>query len=93
MSRLFARLALIAALVLSQAIYAGHSVAHSDGDQSGCPICVQASAGSAAAVDAGNSLPGPIYIALPAPAQREAAAAPSFTNPHPARAPPAFSPA
>jgi len=93
MSRLFARLALIAALVLSQALFAGHSVAHSDGDQSGCPICVQASGGSAAAVDASTSLPNPDYFSLPAPADREAAATPSFTNPHRARAPPAFFPA
>jgi len=93
MSRLFARLALIAMLVLSQALYAGHSFVHSDGDQPTCQVCLQASGGSAAAVCTVTIGPTPIYFSLPPLSHREAATISSFTNPHPARAPPTFLPA
>jgi len=92
MSRLLARLALIAALVLSQALYAGHSVTHSDGDRSSCQVCLQASGGSTAAVCTTFVAPTAIRISLPPPSYHGAAGVSAFTNPHPARAPPAFSP-
>lgn len=93
MSRFLARVFLVAALVLSQALYAGHSVVHSDGDRSGCQVCLQASSGSAVAVCAGAGLPHPLCAFLPPPGYYSAAAIPVFTNPHPPRAPPVFFPA
>ena len=92
MSRFVARFALVAALVLSQTLYAGHSVVHSDGDRSACQVCLQASSGSAAVVCTGAAMPLRAYAPLPPPGYHSAAVVPVFTNPHPPRAPPAFFP-
>jgi hypothetical protein len=47
-----ARLALVAALVFSQALYAGHSVSHDDSGSAACKICLQASSSVAISPDA-----------------------------------------
>ncbi len=41
-----ARLFLIAALVFSQTLYAGHSLLHDNGSQRDCQICLQAAPGA-----------------------------------------------
>ena len=82
-----ARLALIAALVFSQALYAGHSVSHSDNNGADCKICLQASSSVAISPDA-------IQPAIPAYqsiANRDYASPTvlfRFPNQHPSRAPP-----
>ena len=49
MSRsLLTSFALIAALVLSQAVYADHSLSHRSSSQGDCQVCLQASAAGAA---------------------------------------------
>ena len=85
-----ARLALIAVLVLFQAVYAGHSVQHDSGVQPECNICLQTSAGAAV-------LPGrAIAVALPPPALDRPAALVAPAAPAcptlfpPSRAPPAL---
>jgi hypothetical protein len=84
-----ARLALIAALVFSQALYAGHSVNHDAGSQPDCMICLQSA--NSAAVTCDGIQPtvdvyGPVcpesHIALVLPAY--------FPLNHPSRAPPQF---
>jgi hypothetical protein len=86
-----ARLALIAILVFSQALYAGHSVKHEAGNQAGCDICLQTSAGGAALPCSG--IEPTLQVHAPVrPANYVAPAAPvRFTLAHPSRAPP-FSP-
>jgi hypothetical protein len=85
-----ARLALIAVLVFSQALYAGHSVVHDAGSQTDCQICLQTSA-SGAALTSGSIDPAvPVYT----PARTDSYVAPAapthFTLSHPSRAPPLF---
>ncbi|MDH5173546.1 MAG: hypothetical protein OEW92_14085 [Gammaproteobacteria bacterium] len=86
-----ARLALIAILVFSQALYAGHSVKHDSGNQPDCRICLQTSASGAALPSADFAPAGPqahlpvcgnYYLAPAIPA--------FFTLAHPSRAPPSF---
>ena len=91
MSLWLARFSLLAALVLSQALYAGHGVSHSYGDQVDCGICLQASSGSAA-LTSGEIQPlitvGPTVVER---GSAVSAASKTFLNPYPPRAPPIYS--
>lgn len=88
MSHWITRLVLVAALVISQALFAGHSLAHANGDAPDCQICMQASNGVAALSSAEH---GPLAVACTAePGARHANIVyPSVCpNTHPPRAPP-----
>lgn len=91
MSLWLARFSLLAALVLSQALYAGHGVTHAYGDQVDCEICLQASSGSAALTC--SEIP-PLVTVGPAVVDSGTAvpvASKTFLNPYPPRAPPIYS--
>jgi hypothetical protein len=87
---LTARLALIAALVCCQALYAGHSVKHDSDHPSECQVCLQTSA-------SGAMLPSRVIehpVVLHAPDRPQHYLAPAARAygavSHPSRAPPAF---
>jgi hypothetical protein len=83
-----ARIALIAALVFSQTLYAGHAFMHDNGSLADCQACVQASAGLAGVP---GSETGPVSVARSSVTAADSiAAAVSSTFPHsqPSRAPP-----
>jgi len=87
---LTARLALIAALVCCQALYAGHSVKHDSDHPSECQVCLQNSA-------SGAMLPSRVIehpVVLHAPDRPQHYLAPAARAygavSHPSRAPPAF---
>ena len=91
MSLWLARFSLLAALVLSQALYAGHGVSHTYGDQGDCGICLQASSGSAALT---CSEIHPLIAVGPTVMESGSAvpaASKTFPNPYPPRAPPIYS--
>jgi hypothetical protein len=90
MSRWLKRFSLLALLVLSQALYAGHAAYHLSGEQVDCQICLQASSGGAALVSA-ESGPVPAVCAAPAVECRTLPTATVlFPTSHPTRAPPYF---
>ncbi|HEY6130497.1 MAG TPA: hypothetical protein VIV27_00685 [Halioglobus sp.] len=91
MSLWLARFALVAALVLSQTLYAGHGVVHNNGDKVDCQICLQASTGSA--VLAGTEVQPLIAIdtTIRDSGTTVPAAASTLPNSHPTRAPPLYS--
>ncbi|MEZ5503851.1 MAG: hypothetical protein R3E50_14765 [Halioglobus sp.] len=82
------RLALVAALVFSQALFAGHGVVHANGEPADCQICLQACSGGAALP---SSEVGPVLTAY-APRLTDSRPLPTATRSlpasHPARAPP-----
>jgi hypothetical protein len=90
MSLWIKRFSLLAVLVLSQALYAGHAVSHISGDQADCQICLQASSGGAALVSTEFEPLLPFHGAPPAVSRFTPAAIVSFPNSHPTRAPPFF---
>jgi len=73
---------------MSQAFFAGHSLAHANGDQPDCQICLQASGGSAAltTVDSGPLMP--VCTAQPCFRPVVSVPLPVLANAHPVRAPP-----
>ncbi len=86
--RILARFALLAALVFTQALYAGHAWQHDTDQQADCQICMQASAGM-------GGLPcesaGPAISAIPTrsvPAVAEPGHGSTLSFSHPSRAPP-----
>ncbi|MEZ5571485.1 MAG: hypothetical protein R3E64_05620 [Halioglobus sp.] len=90
MSHWITRLLLVAALVLSQALFAGHSLAHANGDQPHCQICLQASSSGAALTSAEF---GPLLTpctAEPAFTQCTPVTLLVISTDHPARAPPSI---
>jgi hypothetical protein len=88
MLRWLTRFSLIAALVLSQALYAGHSISHVNGDQVDCHICLQASSGGAALVSGEIGPPVSIHAAPPVCSRLLPVAITTLPNSHPTRAPP-----
>jgi len=63
MSRsLLTSFALIAVLVLSQAVYADHSLSHRSSSQGDCQVCLQASAAAAALPCAVQGLVQPLPV-------------------------------
>ena len=82
------RLVLIALLVFSQALYAGHSVKHDSGNQADCQMCLQTSTSGAALPCSGIE---PVAQA-PVPTVPDHYVAPAalahFTLAHPSRGPP-----
>lgn len=84
-----ARLALIAILVFSQAVYAGHSVKHDSGNQPECQICLLTSA-SSAALPCSYFAPTDLQAHLPDHCDNYLAPAipTCFSLSHPSRAPP-----
>ena len=86
---LTARLALIAALVCCQALYAGHSVKHHSDHPSECQVCLQSSASGA--VLPSHAIEHPAALCAPErPQHYLAPAAPAYCSiSHPSRAPPA----
>ena len=87
---MLARYALVAALVFSQALYAGHGISHDAGSQSDCQICLQAS-NSGAAPPAGGINAFIDSYALPRIKPGFTAHySYSFPNSNPSRAPPSF---
>jgi len=83
-----ARIVLIAALVFSQTLYAGHVVLHNDSSQMDCQTCLHASPGGAA-LPCGELQPAIATLSRP---RRCGYIAPvissTFQNSHPSRAPP-----
>jgi hypothetical protein len=91
MSHWLSRFLLLAALVFSQALYAGHGVVHSNGEQADCHICLQASSGGAALVCDAVALPLPVYAPLDVSVcPVSVSAASPFPTSHPTRAPPLY---
>lgn len=91
MSSWLARFSLLAALVLSQALYAGHSISHAYGDRADCEICLQASSGSAALTC--SEIP-PLVTVAPTVVESGVAipaASKTYPNLYPPRAPPTYS--
>lgn len=90
MSHWITRLVLVAALVISQALFAGHSLAHANGDAPDCQICMQATNG-VAALDSAER--GPLVVACttqPDASRANPVFLPVIANTHPARAPPSI---
>jgi len=81
-------LALVAALVFSQALYAGHSVSHDKGGRADCQICLQASSSVAISPDA-IQLVIPSYHPPANRSYRSPVAPVRSPNQHLSRAPPA----
>jgi len=83
-----ARIALIAALVFSQTLYAGHTMLHSDSSQMDCQVCLHASPGDAA-LPCGELDPA---VSTPSPPRScghvTPVSASTFQSSHPSRAPP-----
>jgi hypothetical protein len=83
-----ARIVLIAALVFSQTLYAGHTMLHSDNSQMDCQLCLHASPGEAA-LACGELVPAVSLPSLPPGCSYVAPVISStFPNSHPSRAPP-----
>ena len=87
---LSARLALIAALVLSQAIVAGHDLQHDSSNQPECQTCLQTSAGSVALLCSGIHPPATVYDQVLHDSHAVPVTTVFFTLPPPSRAPPLF---
>ena len=83
-----ARIALIAALVFSQTLYAGHTMLHSDSSPMDCQVCLHASPGDAA-LPCGELDPA---VSTPSPLRRcgyiPPVVASTLQSCHPSRAPP-----
>jgi len=84
-----ARIALLAALVFSQALYAGHALQHGNDQQADCQVCLQASTGHGALpcqppTPAINAAPSGPMLQVVEPGYRT-----TLSVSHPSRAPPA----
>jgi hypothetical protein len=90
MSHWLKRFSLLAVLVLSQALYAGHATSHISGDRVDCQICLQASGGSAVLVSGESRLLMPVCAAPAVSCHTLPAATASFPTSHPTRAPPSY---
>jgi hypothetical protein len=88
MLRWLTRFSLLAVLVLSQALYAGHSVSHLNGDHPSCDICLQASSAGAALVSTDSAPPLPTCAVPTLACHTLSAASATFPDSDPARAPP-----
>ncbi len=86
------RLCLLAALLFSQAVYAGHAVAHDNGNQLDCQLCLHTSTGTAALphteVTPTFFVP-PYFVSFTQHTTVHTAS--TFQKSHPGRAPPFFS--
>jgi hypothetical protein len=91
MSHWLTRFLLVAALVFSQALYAGHGLYHVNGDQTHCQICLQASSGGAALLSSTDGPLCPVLTAAPVFCHVIPVTPVPFTKSHLARAPPTFS--
>jgi hypothetical protein len=90
MSHWITRLVLVAALVISQALFAGHSLAHTNGDAPDCQICLQATNGVAALHSAERAPLASTGTNQPDFRRANPVLLAAFNNAHPSRAPPAF---
>ncbi len=83
-----ARIVLIAALVFSQTLYAGHTMLHNDSSQMDCQVCLHASpVGAALPCDELDSVVAPPSL-LPDCGYIAPVISSTFQNSHPTRAPP-----
>jgi hypothetical protein len=83
-----ARIVLIAALVFSQTLYAGHTMLHNDNSQMDCQLCLHTSPGGAA-LPSGELQPVTARPSQPRICGYDAPVTSStFQNSHPSRAPP-----
>ena len=86
------RVCLIAVLLFSQAIYAGHAMAHDGGNQLDCQLCLHTSTGTAALPRAEMTASFPIRCGPTLFTQYTTVLIVSaFPKSHPSRAPPFFS--
>ena len=90
MSRWLKRFSLLAVLVLSQALYAGHAAYHVSGEQVDCQICLQASSGGAALVSTDSRPALAVCAAAAVSCHTLPTSTSSFPATHPARAPPSY---
>ena len=86
------RICLLAVLVISQAVYAGHAVAHEDGSQQNCQICLHSSAGALSLPSKETSLSFPVVLSWVHSGKPTTDCTVSiFSHSHPSRAPPPLS--